>query len=58
MLEAWRTICIPGASYKIWDIRVQAVVWSIWNERNQRIFHQKRSSAKEVTHRALFFSDL
>jgi len=26
MLEAWRSICIRGASCKIWDIRVQAIV--------------------------------
>ena len=42
MWEYWRTLCILGVIRKIWDIRVQVVVWSLWIERNLRIFNQKR----------------
>ena len=65
--DRW-TLCIPGTNWKIWDIRVKAIVWSIWNERNSKIFNQKGYQQKKsliglhssqiVRGNTLFSSDL
>ena len=42
----WRTLHIPDSSCEVWDIRVQAALWSIRNERNLRIFQDQSNSAE------------
>ena len=56
--EDWQVSSIPDVYRKTWDSRVLAVVWPIWIERNTRIFDQKWRCPVEVSHWAIFFSDL
>ena len=52
--EDWQTLAIPEAVWKIWDIHALAVIWSIWTERDSRIFAQKLIPADVISRRHYF----
>ena len=59
MWEVWQALCIPGATRKIWDIRVHAIVWYIWLERYSIfILIKKRIQMKNSLTELYFYSDL
>ncbi|CAM8929340.1 unnamed protein product [Rhodiola kirilowii] len=48
LLESWEIGGVSNSSKRLGKILCYATLWSIWEERNRRCFHNQRRSVEEV----------
>ena len=48
LFEAWRSCTLVGCGLLIWRLIPYSVLWSIWKERNGRIFSGRESSVGTI----------
>ncbi|XP_015960972.1 uncharacterized protein LOC107484934 [Arachis duranensis] len=55
--ESWTTVAPRKDERKRWLIGFFAVIWTIWLERNNRVFQNKGLAVQEITNRSFVFSN-
>lgn len=48
LLEAWENSPVVGCGRTLWRLIPISILWSIWKERNERIFNNKDSLGEDI----------
>ena len=49
MIEAWRCSSFYGCGLVLWRLIPFAILWSVWKEKNDRVFKRSSSSVEDLT---------